>query len=99
MHVVGGPFDCWAMKDYLIKNYISLRDLPCDQITSDLVAYEIISDIDKRSMMDGKSQMGRALDNIRSSLYYQQPKMFKSFLLVLEQSGNAVLIEAAKKLG
>ena len=82
-----------------MKNHISLRDLPCDQIVNDLVAYEIISHLDKRSIMDSKNLMGRALDNIRSSLYHQQPKLLKNFLLVMERSGNAVLEEAAKRLG
>ena len=96
MHAVGGHFDCWAMKDYLFKNTFPLYDLPCDQITNDLVAYNIISYTDK---MYRGNHVSRALNNIQSSLYQQQPKIFKNFLLVMERSGNAVLEEAAKQLG
>ena len=84
------------MTDYLFKNTYPLYNLPCDQIANDLVAYNIISYTDKANR---GNHMSRALQNIHTSLYQQQPEMFKSFLVIMERSGNAVLEEAAKKLG
>ena len=87
------------MKDYLFKNTFPLCDLPCDQIANDLVAYNVISSNNIGSTMDSRQVMSQALRNIHTSLYHQQPKMFKTLLLVMERSGNAVLVDAAKNLG
>lgn len=44
-------------------------------------------------------QMDQVLDCVRNDLSRKQPKKFKTFLEVMEQSGDPCLKNAAKKLG
>lgn len=95
------PFDCWAMSEYISKNRRLLDDLPCDQIRHDLLAYNIISQHDKMSEERELYHplVYTVLNFVLPKLYHQQPKLFKTFLQIMERSGNTRLEKTTKVLG
>ena len=100
-YVASGPFDCEAMNDFLSKNSFALWNLTCDQIKLDLVAGGVITYEEKRSMDHRSSPppISEVFRNITHVLQNKQPKNFKSFLQIMEQSGIPTLEDTAKKLG
>ena len=91
------------MAQYLHRNSDSLSSLPYQQIDLRLVACGVIT-IDKKRQIDcakhdRKCQMKMVLSEIQSSLYLKQPKKFKTFLQILEISGDYKLEKIAERLG
>ena len=86
---------------FLNKNAFALGDLPCDQIKLDLVAGGVISYQEKKSMDHRSSPppSSEVFRNIKHGLQNKQPKKFKSFLQIMEQSGNPTLEDTARRLG
>lgn len=66
-----------------------------------LVTYGIISYEEKKLIDRHREEykIQSVLGNIQSSLFRNQPKPFKSFLELVEESGDHNLKEAAKKCG
>ena len=100
-YAVRNPFDCEAMLVFLSKNTFALGDLPYNQIKLDLVAGSVISYQDKRSMehQSSPTPISEVFRIIKHGLQNKQPKKFKSFLQIMEQSGNPTLEDAARRLG
>ena len=91
------------MEQYLQHNSDSLSSLPYQQIDLRLVMCGVITNDKKRQIdnvkHDIKWQMRMVLSEIQSSLYLKQPKKFKSFLQILEISGDHKLKKIAERLG
>ena len=87
------------MGEYLVKNRTSLENLPYHKMKHLLVTYGIITHDEKRVMDQYPGQMFTVLNKIIPNVLHNKPKEFKSFLQVMEQSGNQTLENTAKRLG
>ena len=100
MYVVRDHFDYEAMHHYLFKNSRLLEDLPCDQIKHELIDNDVITHEQKRLMNHQIDKLGHTVfHNILPDLYHENPKKFKDFLYLMEQSDVPLLEDAAQKLG
>ena len=97
--VARGPFDCETMASFLSNNSTKLSDLPFNEIKLDLVACEVISHKESMDHQSTRSLTREVFNIIRHSLVNKQPIKFKSLLKVMEGSLNAILEDAAKRLG
>ena len=95
------------MYQYLNHNSDSLSSLPYQQIDDHLIAHGVITsdkktqiddDMERYGKHDRKYQMRSVLSEIKTSLFFKQPKKFRSFLEILERSDQK-LQKIAKALG
>ena len=94
VYVVGGHFDCGAMRHYLFKNNSSLEKLPYDQIQYDLITHDVIASGEEILNIGFK-----VIENIQRDLCHNQANKFKVFLQIMEDSDVLLLQNTAKRLG
>ena len=102
IYVVGTSFVCETMAVYLGRNQSLFTSIPYKEWKLYFVAYGIMTYEEKRSLgcqRNGEYQMSSVISDIRSSLRQGNTKPFKTFLELLEESGDNELQEKAKKLG
>ena len=88
------------MVEYVKKNRNSLENLPYHRMKHLLTTYGVITSDEKRVMDHYYSgQMFTVINKIIPNLLNNQPKIFKSFLEVMEESDDSLLEDTAKRLG
>ena len=96
-------FDFAATKAKITANYVKLVNLPIELIRRDLFAREVITYRQKEMMETIPLQSQRMeylLDNIIiPTIAFNISTKFKSFLEVMEESGDEKLTSMAEKFG
>ena len=102
VHLV--KFDCFVAKKSVKSNYNELINLSIESILAKLFAEDVITSVEKETIEKTSplksKKMEYFLDNvIIPSLANNVTVKFKAFLEVMEQSGDPLLMDMAKKLG
>jgi len=98
-------FDCSAAKKNIKRSYTELTNLPITTILSKLYAKDVITLKEKQTIETSNfplnsDKMEYLLDSvITPSLANDVTMKFKGFLEVMEESGDPILLNMAKKLG
>ena len=96
-------FDCSAAENKVKNNYVEITNLPIDAILGNLFAKEVITKREKETIEAiplKSNKMEYFLDSvINPSLSNKVSIKFIGFMKVMEESGDPIFIDMAKKLG
>ena len=95
--------DCSTAKNNVIRMYHELTNLPMDSMLGKLLAKKVILEKEKEiigSIPIKSDKMEYFIDNIiNPSLANNVSEKFEGFLEVMEESGDPILIDMAKRVG
>ena len=100
LYVVGTPFECRTMAEYLTNNQYSLfQNLSYQKMRRYLVTYDVLTDEEQSRIDNCSNKISMVIANITNHLYSNQTSKLKGFLQLLEEDGDPDFKKAAIRLG
>ena len=102
-YVVGTPFECKVMNEFLRNNLDLFQDLSYKKMKRFLVTYGVLTDEEQSQIdhwnRDEKDKIRGVIINITNNLLVNKTSQLKGFLQLLEEDSDPDFKEAAKRLG